>query len=198
MYITKDYVFLHNFKTAGNYILKSIENSKINIKYIKYHCSLRYLPERFSNMKIIGVIRNPWDWYVSYYHYCMGVNNANLVGEEAFIKASNNFSNDFQTTLLNMLDDNYINIFFNSKKMCPEYCGLYGAFNKWFFIDYDNIEFIRFENLENELIKLGIKPLKNKINSSKREEYKNYYNNETKQRVLEKESEIIKKFNYRF
>lgn len=70
MILHKDWVFLHLQKTGGmffeGYLLKNVPGSKFGNSR---HGGYRRIPEKYRNNKIIfGTIRNPWEWYVSWYH----------------------------------------------------------------------------------------------------------------------------------
>jgi hypothetical protein len=70
MYLTDKYVFIHKNKCAGVFV-KDWMIKHMDAKIIKYkHAPIRMLPEKYrKNRKVIGVTRNPFSWYVSYYHY---------------------------------------------------------------------------------------------------------------------------------
>jgi len=70
MYLTDKYIFIHLNK-AGGVFVKDWLIQHMNAKIIKYkHAPLRMLPTKYrTTREIIGVTRNPFSWYVSYYHY---------------------------------------------------------------------------------------------------------------------------------
>ena len=70
MYLTDKYVFIHLNKAAGVFV-KDWMIKHLNAKVLKYkHAPVRMLPTKYRQPRqIIGVTRNPFSWYVSYYHY---------------------------------------------------------------------------------------------------------------------------------
>ena len=69
MYLTDKYVFIHCNKCAGVFV-KDWLIQYMDAKVIKYkHAPIRMLPKKYRNKIKIGVTRNPFSWYVSYYHY---------------------------------------------------------------------------------------------------------------------------------
>ena len=65
MIVTKHFVYIHTSRTAGTFLNKLILEYVPGAHMIQYHGHLRDLPEEFSQLPVIGFVRNPWDWYVS-------------------------------------------------------------------------------------------------------------------------------------
>ncbi len=65
MIVTKHFVYIHTSRTAGTFINKLILEHVPGARMLQYHGHLRDLPEEFSQLPVIGFVRNPWDWYVS-------------------------------------------------------------------------------------------------------------------------------------
>jgi len=69
MYTTNKYVFIHMNKTGGVFV-KDYLIKYMDAKVYKYkHSPIRMLEQKHHNKTKIGVIRNPFSWYVSYYTY---------------------------------------------------------------------------------------------------------------------------------
>ncbi|MCP3683530.1 MAG: hypothetical protein GY861_12655 [bacterium] len=69
MYLTKDYVFFHHNKNAG-VTIKDFMIKHMDAKVLKYkHAPCRMLPKKYRDRITIGCVRNPYAFYVSYYHY---------------------------------------------------------------------------------------------------------------------------------
>lgn len=68
MIATDKFVFLHLERTGGNFftelLLKFIPGEELG-----YHAPRSRLPARHAHLPVIGFIRNPWDWYVSFYYH---------------------------------------------------------------------------------------------------------------------------------
>jgi len=70
MYITDKHIFIHMNKTGGVFV-KDWMIANMGAKVLKYkHAPIRMLPDKYIVPRTtIGVTRNPFPWYVSYYHY---------------------------------------------------------------------------------------------------------------------------------
>ena len=115
MLITREFVFIHLPKTAGDFICAICEAhfpADFLVGHdLRKHGSISDLPEACRGLPIFSLVRNPWDWYVSWYHYLMGsgrlprhrkrVRDKN----DLFVRVSDNFRNDFSTTLANLFDE---------------------------------------------------------------------------------------------
>jgi len=67
MIVTKYFVYIHVSRTAGTFLNKLILENVPGARMLQYHGHLEDLPGRFSHLPVIGLVRNPWDWYVSMY-----------------------------------------------------------------------------------------------------------------------------------
>jgi hypothetical protein len=105
MIVTDKFVFLHNPRTGGAYvrrILKQIFPPECFVPLEEWHtpvCNLNN--DDFIKFKF-GVIRNPWDWYVSLYHFQQPngqwLRFTNSVGK----------NNTFKHFIITLLDDDFI------------------------------------------------------------------------------------------
>jgi len=69
MLILEDKIYLHFQKTGGLSIYKIINDLKLKKQWFREHCGIVNLPEEFRHLRRFSFIRNPYDWYVSYYHF---------------------------------------------------------------------------------------------------------------------------------
>ena len=65
MYRADEFVFIHMFRMGGTTCI-----GQINATNIGYHLPYSMLPEQLSYLPVVGVVRNPYDWYVSVYQHC--------------------------------------------------------------------------------------------------------------------------------
>jgi hypothetical protein len=65
MIVTDHFVYIHTSRTGGTFLNKLIIEHVPGARMLQYHGHLRDLPEDFSQLPVIGFVRNPWDWYVS-------------------------------------------------------------------------------------------------------------------------------------
>lgn len=70
MLVTDDFVFVHIPKTAGTFIQEVIRGHLPVLADWDYaHTPDSDLPDEWRHLPGFCVIRNPWDWYVSWFHY---------------------------------------------------------------------------------------------------------------------------------
>jgi hypothetical protein len=75
MLITKHFVFVHLQKTGGNFI-KAVCEQHLQPDWLvpndlDDHTSFHRIPAEHSHLPVFSLIRNPWDWYVSWYHFAI-------------------------------------------------------------------------------------------------------------------------------
>lgn len=117
MLISNEFVFIHIPKTAGDFI-KKVCLAHFGDDYfvghdLKKHGSAGDLPQASRDLPVFALVRNPWDWYVSWYHYLMGTGRPRAHRKRVeqmnpfWLKVSGGFRNDFGTTVRNLLDESY-------------------------------------------------------------------------------------------
>lgn len=80
MLVTKFCVFIHIPKTAGHFCKDIIERYTGPVQYMgEWHGPLSRLPEEFAHLPVVSFVRNPWDWYVSWYYHMIDKGHANPV-----------------------------------------------------------------------------------------------------------------------
>ncbi len=98
MITTDKFAFIHMHKTGGQSIIHTIEQCMPSFRDIGYHYPLHLLPPEYSDLPIVGMVRNPWDWYISWYAY-----NILLKGENPlFFILSDGCQASFKNTLKNL------------------------------------------------------------------------------------------------
>jgi hypothetical protein len=100
MIVTDKFVFVHLLRSGGTFISEVIRNFFPSAKEIGYHLPLAVLPKEYSQLPVLGTVRNPWDFYVSwYYHHYPNSRYLPL-----FCAVSDNRKLDFRQTIRNTLD----------------------------------------------------------------------------------------------
>jgi hypothetical protein len=69
MIVTDKFVFLHLLRSGGTFVSDVIRKFFPSAREIGYHLPRIALPEEFSRLPILGTVRNPWEFYVSWYHH---------------------------------------------------------------------------------------------------------------------------------
>ncbi len=100
MITTEKFAFIHMHKTGGQSINNIIEKCVPSFKSIGYHYPCYMLPTDCADLSIVGMVRNPWDWYVSWYAFNIRLNGANPL----FFFLSDACQSDFTTTLKNLIN----------------------------------------------------------------------------------------------
>jgi hypothetical protein len=176
--------FLNKFEINRKIVDKTL--NKMNNKSIPSHITApklkEMLPEKiWSNFFKFGFVRNPWDWQVSLYYYMLQTPKHH---QHELIKSMNSFQK-------------YIEWRVNQDKHLQK---------EFFYDENDNclVNFIgKIENLEEDFQriceKLNIQtkiPHSNK--STRKIDYREYYNEYTKNLIAENFKEDIELFDYEF
>jgi hypothetical protein len=69
MLITEHFVFVHMPKTGGAFVRELCRRHLSPIVEFELHPTYSQVPPEFAELPALSFIRNPWDWYVSVYHY---------------------------------------------------------------------------------------------------------------------------------
>jgi hypothetical protein len=68
-------VILHLHKCAGSSVRWAIIKAGYEYLFSCEHAPIKMLPDKYADWDRIGFIRNPIDWYLSYFHYFKCVTN---------------------------------------------------------------------------------------------------------------------------
>ena len=195
-------------------MLDNIPSSK---KIVPQHDGYTTIKPQHINKPIIGVIRNPWDWYVSLYHFHLPSKGSFMY---PIVKEGGSFKG-FLKLFLNKKKGRIHDLNFewlSKRDVGPYTYRVIKCFNKngLGVDDVDNCNFsgvdiIKMENLvpnfinslESKNIYLpeeSINKLKSKqkVNTSTHKDYRQYYDDESIELVSKKDRLIIKRFNYEF
>lgn len=114
MLVTTRFVFIHIPKTGGDFLrricLKHLPPETIVPTTIAKHGPDVEIPEQYRDLPRFALVRNPWDWHVSWYHYLMGAGRPDEHRERVkalnpwFYELSGEFRLDFATTMHRLYD----------------------------------------------------------------------------------------------
>lgn len=213
MYVTKTHVFLHMNKCAGVFVKEMMKQMFPECEVAVYkHAPIRVCPSKHLGKRKIGVIRNPFDWYVSRYNF------KKKMGQDRF-STFQSFMNYYMMAPHEMWTNRY--------KAPP--CTSIGPFT-YFFINFfciDAIEILqnfnegldpnktafakttisvdrllRFEHLNEEMIdEFGHKELlkdADRMNTCNHLPYQQFYTDKLRRMVEQKDSIILREFGYQF
>lgn len=71
MLATEKFVFVHLPRSGGTFVSEVIRKFFPSVYEVGHHTPRRLLPVKYSNVPVLGTVRNPWDFYVSWYHYVL-------------------------------------------------------------------------------------------------------------------------------
>ncbi len=100
MITTDEFVFIHMHKTGGQSIIHIIEQSVPSFRAIGYHFPHHLLPPKYSDLPVVGMVRNPWDWYISWYAFNIRLDGTNPL----FFILSDAWQADYKNTLKNLIN----------------------------------------------------------------------------------------------
>ncbi|MGH8320941.1 MAG: hypothetical protein ACRESI_03195 [Gammaproteobacteria bacterium] len=69
MIATPHFVFVHLHKVGGQFVNRLLLAHVPGAHRIGYHLPRSETPEELRQLPVLGFIRNPWDWYVSWYAF---------------------------------------------------------------------------------------------------------------------------------
>ena len=99
MIVTEKFVFIHLHKTGGQFINRLLLNHFEDARQIGYHHPLSLLPPEYNNLPMLAFVRNPWDWYVSWYAFNVEFPERNPI----YVVLSQKGRYGFKQTICNML-----------------------------------------------------------------------------------------------
>jgi len=100
MIITDHFAFIHMHKTGGQTLNHIIAKCFPESKHIGYHYPYSMLPPQYKELPLVGMVRNPWDWYVSWYAFNRKTTPQNYL----FLVLSDGGQLDFKSTVTNLVN----------------------------------------------------------------------------------------------
>jgi hypothetical protein len=182
-----NFLFIANTKTGSTSIENYLSRYESDHDIICKHCILKTIYKEFPFIKDyfkFAIVRNPFDWVVSWYFFRKNITNKNNTRDISFKEW--------------LVDQN---------SSAYNFKGIGLTLSQYDIISGDgsiNIDFIgRFENLQGDFDtvcdKIGIprQELRHR-NKSKHKHYTEYYDDETRQIVSDKYAKDIEYFGYKF
>ena len=69
MIVTDQFVFAHLARSGGTFVSEVIRRFFPSAQEIGHHLPREFLPLAYRHLPVLGTVRNPWEFYVSLYHY---------------------------------------------------------------------------------------------------------------------------------
>jgi len=99
MIVAPEFVFLHLHKSGGTFVNELLVRFIPNARQVGYHLPRSLIPSSFAQLPILGLVRNPWSYYVSWYAFQRSRPQPNTL----FLTLSQNGTLDFAPTIERML-----------------------------------------------------------------------------------------------
>lgn len=100
MMATDRMVFLHLHKSGGTFVNALLRNCIPGARLIGYHYPYREIPAADRHLPVVGTVRSPWSYYVSWFHFQSGLPKPNAL----FQIVSDNGALGFAETTTNLVD----------------------------------------------------------------------------------------------
>lgn len=73
------FVFIHLHKSGGTFVNQLLLQCLPSARQIGYHLPYRELPNGLRSLPVVGTVRNPWDYYVSWFFFQSGQPRPNVL-----------------------------------------------------------------------------------------------------------------------
>jgi hypothetical protein len=100
MIATDRMVFLHLHKSGGSFVNALLRECVPGARFIGYHYPYREIPQADRHLPVVGTVRSPWSYYVSWFHFQAGLPTQNAL----FQIVSDDGSLGFGATIANLVN----------------------------------------------------------------------------------------------
>jgi hypothetical protein len=97
---TPRFVFLHLHKSGGTFVNECLLRCVPQARMVHYHWPRSLVPPELSHLPALGLVRNPWSYYVSWYSFQAANSRPNAL----FQVLSDGGRLNFESTIRNMLN----------------------------------------------------------------------------------------------
>ena len=100
MIATERFVFLHLHKSGGSFVNAFLLRHVPGARQLGYHLPRHLIPAELAHLPVLGLVRNPWSYYVSWYAFQSARQQPNTL----YRILSDEGRLDFAATIRNMLN----------------------------------------------------------------------------------------------
>ena len=100
MIVTDKLLFLHLHKSGGTFVNAMLLRCVPSARQLGYHLPYREAPQAYRGRPVIGTVRSPWAYYVSWYHFQRSQQQPNIL----FQICSNDGVLGFKETIENLVE----------------------------------------------------------------------------------------------
>ena len=79
MIATSSFVFLHLHKSGGTFVNECLLRFVPGARRLGYHLPRHLIPPESAALPVLGLVRNPWSYYVSWYSFQAARDNPNAL-----------------------------------------------------------------------------------------------------------------------
>lgn len=69
MIVCEQFVFIHLHKSGGTFVNQLLLQCLPSARQIGYHLPYREVPAEYRALPVLGTVRNPWEYYVSWFFF---------------------------------------------------------------------------------------------------------------------------------
>ncbi|MEP7244710.1 MAG: hypothetical protein ABI885_13660 [Gammaproteobacteria bacterium] len=228
MIATDRFVFLHLHKSGGTFVNECLLRFVPEARQIGYHLPRKLIPPALAQLPVLGLVRNPWSYYVSWHSFQARQTQPNAL----YRVLSDGGQLDFAGTIRNMLDlgatgarldelvaalpSAYTNRGLNIPAGVIEAIrgsglGFYSYLYRYMYDGPGILHMARMERMREELPPMLTAaghmmsgPMRSYLleararNTSEHGSYVDYYDDALKSLVAERDADLIARFGYRF
>ena len=228
MIATEHLVFLHLHKSGGTFVNEGLLRFVPEARHIGYHLPRKLIPPPLAQLPVLGLVRSPWSYYVSWYAFQAQRPQPNPL----FRVLSDGGKLDFEHTIRNMLDlgtggshldaliaalpETYTNRGINLPGVAlagirASGLGFYSFLYRYMYDAAGIMHVGRMEHLRDEVPRMFVavgQPISGPLraylqdaqprNTSRHAAYPDYYSASLRDLVAERDAELISRYGYRF
>lgn len=221
MIVCDRFVFIHLHKSGGTFVNQLMLKCLPGAVRIGYHLPYRELPPEHRNLPVVGTVRNPWDYYVSWYFFQRGQTHPNALFSVCSENGSLGFSETAQNLLMlhddvgrlsrltKLLPDRYLPAGLNVTKSCLRELagsglGFYSFLYRRMYAGAQSLHIVEMSSLREALstvfdrLHIDLPPLAQmfleqapRMNTSTHHDYRGYYSTRLWTLVEELEADVI-------
>lgn len=97
-------LFLHLHKSGGTFVNMLLMRCVPSARQIGYHLPYREVPAEYRGLPVVGTVRSPWAYYVSWYHFQRSHRKPNILFQICSDSGALGFGETI-TNLVNLSED---------------------------------------------------------------------------------------------
>lgn len=228
MIVSDHFLFVHLHKSGGTFVNQLMLNCMPSARRLGYHLPYSEVPADYRMLPVLGTVRNPWAYYVSWYFFQRGMVQPNALfsicsdgGSLGFADTARNLASlhgDHEriARLSDAVPDHFVGAGLNLTKSCVNRLagsglGFYSFLYQRMYEGAEDLRLIRAESLRADLsdalvrLEGSLTPLTEMfiarapaLNRSEHEPFRDYYDASLRDFIGSAERPVIEYHAYRF